>query len=89
MANVNPKAIADLAARWQEPTADQSQEALTALRSVYAQYPMIPAMKAAVAHYSKDPEWARVRPPLLALKPSEQSKLIAELEKIGFQMPGL
>jgi 4-hydroxy-tetrahydrodipicolinate synthase len=89
MANVNPKAIADLAAHWQEPTADQSQEALTALRSVYAQYPMIPAMKAAVAHFSKDPEWARVRPPLLALKPGEQSKLIAELEKIGFQMPGL
>ena len=50
---------------------------------------MIPAMKAAVAHFSKDPEWARVRPPQLALKPSEQSKLITELEKIGFQMPGL
>jgi 4-hydroxy-tetrahydrodipicolinate synthase len=50
---------------------------------------MIPAMKAAVAHFSKDPEWARVRPPQLALKPGEQGKLIAELEKIGFQMPGL
>lgn len=89
MANVNPKAIANLAAEWQDHKADTAQEALTALRTVYAQYSMIPAMKAAVAHYGQDPEWIRVRPPLLALEPSQQSKLIADLEKIGFQMPGL
>ena len=88
-ANVNPKAIADLAARWQDSSADQAQEALSAVRAVFAQYPMIPGMKAAVAHFSRDPEWIRVRPPLLALDPAQQSKLVADLEKIGFQMPGL
>ncbi len=88
-ANVNPKAIADLAVRWQDPSADQLQEALSAVRAVFAQFPMIPGMKAAVAHFSKDPEWIRVRPPLLALEPAQQNKLIADLEKIGFQMLGL
>lgn len=88
-ANVNPKAITDLAMRWQDPSADQLQEALSAVRAVFAQFPMIPGMKAAVAHFSKDPEWVRVRPPLLALEPAQQSKLIADLEKIGFQMLGL
>jgi 4-hydroxy-tetrahydrodipicolinate synthase len=88
-ANVNPKAIADLAARWQDPSADQLQEALSAVRAVFAQFPMIPGMKAAVAHFSGDPEWIRVRPPLLALDPAQQSKLVTDLEKIGFQMLGL
>ena len=89
MANVNPKAMVDLASDWQGPNAEKAQEALIVLRSIYAQFPMIPAMKTTVAHYSKDPEWNRLRPPLLELEPTQQSKLIADLEKIGFQMPGL
>jgi len=88
-ANVNPKAIADLASRWQEAGADALQESLSAVRSVFAQFPMIPSMKAAVAHFGKDPDWVRVRPPLLALNPEQQTKLIADLQKINFKMEGL
>jgi 4-hydroxy-tetrahydrodipicolinate synthase len=88
-ANINPKAIAELAARWQELGADALQESLSAVRAIFAQYPMIPGMKAAVAHYSKDPDWLRVRPPLLALGLEQQKTLMAELQKIAFRMDGL
>ncbi|QWE10139.1 dihydrodipicolinate synthase family protein [Polynucleobacter sp. es-EL-1] len=88
-ANVNPKAIAELAAHWRESDADQRQTALDQVRSIFAQYQMIAGMKTAVAHYSNDPEWLRVRPPLMQLSADQQAKLLAELKKINFSMPGL
>ncbi|QWE18266.1 dihydrodipicolinate synthase family protein [Polynucleobacter corsicus] len=88
-ANVNPKAIAELAAHWQESDADQHQTALDQVRSIFAQYQMIAGMKTAVAHYSKDSEWLRVRPPLMQLSADQQAKLLSELQKMNFSMPGL
>jgi 4-hydroxy-tetrahydrodipicolinate synthase len=88
-ANVNPGAIAHLAAHWKESDADQRQTALDQVRSIFAQYQMIAGMKTAVAHYSKDPEWLRVRPPLMQLSADQQAKLLSELQKINFSMPGL
>ena len=88
-ANVNPRAIAELAAHWRESDADQRQTGLDQVRSIFAQYQMIAGMKTAVAHYSKDPEWLRVRPPLMQLSADQQAKLLSELEKINFSMPGL
>jgi 4-hydroxy-tetrahydrodipicolinate synthase len=88
-ANVNPKAIADLAAHWRESDADQRQAALDQVRSVFAQYQMIAGMKTAVAHFSKDAEWLRVRPPLMQLSADQQAKLLGELQQINFSMPGL
>ncbi|QWE16166.1 dihydrodipicolinate synthase family protein [Polynucleobacter sp. AP-Nino-20-G2] len=88
-ANVNPRAIAELAAHWKESDADQRQAGLDQVRSIFAQYQMIAGMKTAVAHYSKDPEWLRVRPPLIQLSADQQAKLLSELEKINFSMPGL
>ena len=88
-ANVNPRAIAELAAHWRESDADQRQAALDQVRSVFAQYQMIAGMKTAVAHFSKDSEWLRVRPPLMQLSADQQAKLLGELQKINFNMPGL
>ena len=88
-ANVNPKAIAELAAHWRESDADQRQGALDQVRSIFAKYQMIAGMKTAVAHFSKDPEWLRVRPPLMQLSADQQAKLLDELQKINFSMPGL
>ena len=88
-ANVNPKAIADLAAHWRESDADARQASLDQVRGVFAKYQMIAGMKTAVAHYSKDPEWLRVRPPLMQLSAEEQAKLLSELKQINFSMPGL
>lgn len=88
-ANVNPGAIAHLAAHWKESDADQRQTALDQVRSIFAQYQMIAGMKTAVAYYSKDPDWLRVRPPLMQLSADQQAKLLSELQKMNFSMPGL
>jgi 4-hydroxy-tetrahydrodipicolinate synthase len=50
---------------------------------------MIATLKQAIAIYANDPEWARVRPPLVELT-TEQAKLFAaELKGIGFEMNGM
>jgi 4-hydroxy-tetrahydrodipicolinate synthase len=50
---------------------------------------MIPAMKAAVAHYSDSPTWRLVRPPLDPFDDAQSQKLITSLESAGFSMEGL
>lgn len=88
-ANVNPGPIAKLAASWQGDDADAQQEGLNATRNIFQTYVMIPALKAAVAHYGKDAEWNRLRPPLVELTDAEQKKLIDALDAADFTMPGL
>ena len=88
-ANVNPAAIDKLYREWKKPDADQQQEALNAVRKAVGQYIVIPALKAVVAHYSNDPEWATVRPPLTELTAAQAKNVIEGLKKLGFDMPGL
>jgi 4-hydroxy-tetrahydrodipicolinate synthase len=88
-ANVNPAAIARLHGTWQAPDAAEQQARLDAIRAVFQQFPMIPALKAAIAHHGKDPAWATVRPPLAALTPEQAAALATELDARGFAMPGL
>lgn len=88
-ANVNPKAIAGLYQQWQTAEADQLQKQLDAVRTVFQKYPMIPALKQAVAHWSGDTGWAKVRPPLVELTGEQAKGLISDLEALRFSMPGL
>ncbi|MEN8195378.1 MAG: dihydrodipicolinate synthase family protein [Pseudomonadota bacterium] len=88
-ANINPGAIAALAANWQSPDAQAMQDKMNDLRQMMQQFPMIPALKAAVAHYSGDGEWEHVRPPLVELTTEQKAEMLAELDKRGFEMPGL
>ena len=88
-ANVNPGPIARLARTWQQADADAQQEALTAVRTVFQKFPMIPALKAAVAEYGGDPAWATVRPPLVELGDAERDALLSALRARDFAMPGL
>jgi 4-hydroxy-tetrahydrodipicolinate synthase len=97
-ANVNPAAIYKLyaVASGVSPDTDlnldQQQSKLNVVREVFGsrRFPsMIAALKQAIAIYSNDPEWIRVRPPLVELT-TEQAKLLAtELKAIGFAMPGI
>ena len=50
---------------------------------------MIPALKAAIAHYGDDPAWVTVRPPLVEMAVAERSLLVERLDAVGFSMPGL
>jgi 4-hydroxy-tetrahydrodipicolinate synthase len=86
-ANVNARAIAQLFREWQSPEAEDLQARLNAVRNAFEKRPVIPALKAVVAHYAKDPAWRAVRPPLLELGAGETAPLVDELHKTGFELP--
>jgi 4-hydroxy-tetrahydrodipicolinate synthase len=88
-ANINPAAIHALYCHWQEGDADAQQDALNRLRNTVARQAMIPALKATIAHYSGDPCWVTVRPPLVELTAEQQAKLLSDLAGLDFTMPGL
>jgi hypothetical protein len=50
---------------------------------------MIAALKQAIAIYANDPEWARVRPPLVELTTAQANLLADQLRAIGFAMTGI
>ncbi len=87
--NVNPGPIDHVYRNWMAANADQLQAGITATRHIVQKVPMIPALKAIIAHWGKDPEWRTVRPPLVELAAAQERQVIAELEAAGFDMPGL
>ena len=87
--NVNPGPIADLAAHWDDADADAKQSALDRVRAAFQNFPMISALKRAIAHHSGDPGWATVRPPLVELSDAQAAALLEALEAAGHAMPGL
>jgi len=88
-ANINPAAIDRLYQEWQSTQAEGLQKDLDEIRETAMAYPMIPALKATVAHFSNDAQWRTVRPPLVALADDQSSALVTSLLKKGFDMPGL
>jgi 4-hydroxy-tetrahydrodipicolinate synthase len=87
--NVNPGAIANLYRTWQDEGADERQRAISQTRSLLQKFPMIPALKATIAHCGDDPAWAAVRPPLQPLTGAQAGALRQSLADHGFSMPGL
>jgi len=87
--NVNPGPIARLCAHWREEGADALQAGLDAVRKAIQAFPMIPAVKATLAHHTGDAAWSRVRPPLVELDEARKTQLAAQLQALGFQMPGI
>jgi 4-hydroxy-tetrahydrodipicolinate synthase len=88
-ANVHPGPIARLFETWRGADADAQQARLDEIRGVFQKFPMIPALKAAIAHHAGDPPWATVRPPLVALTAEQARALVTELDQKQFTMPGL
>jgi 4-hydroxy-tetrahydrodipicolinate synthase len=92
-ANVNPAAIYELFTVASAVSAGvdlkPQQDRLNLVREVFSntKFPsMIAALKQTISIYAKDPEWARVRPPLLALTNQQAKLLAAELKAVGFAM---
>ena len=97
-ANVNPAAIhsvfAEATTRQEAgsvsgPRLEALQAKLNVVREVFSSttFPsMIAALKQAIASYRNDPEWSRVRPPLIELTPAQAKTLSAEMKAIGFAM---
>jgi 4-hydroxy-tetrahydrodipicolinate synthase len=77
-ANVNAAGIATLLKKWQSPEADQLQEEVSAIRKAIEARGNIPGCKAILADRYRDPAWANVRPPLVALGDKAKAELLAE-----------
>src|SRR5262249_4609873 len=88
-ANVNPHEIDRLFQEWRSPEAERLQTELNAVRGVVEKVPVIPGLKAIMAHQAKDPGWLPVRPPLVELPAAQRESLVAELATLKFAMPDL
>jgi len=85
--NVSAAAIRNVYDNWRSADADRLQGEITALRKAIQAYPMIPALKAIIAHYRQDPTWARLRPPFTDLSAADAAKAIHTLaEAHGFRL---
>src|SRR5437667_639778 len=94
--NFHPAAIQELYTVASGVSADvdlePQQARLNVVRNVFGsrKFPsMIAAVKQAIAIYANDPEWARVRPPLVELTTEQAKLLAADLKAIGFTRPGI
>ena len=87
--NINPGPIANVYRNWRSADAERLQAGISATRKIVQKQPMIPALKAAVAHFGNDAQWKTCRPPLVELTPQQEETLITELKGAGFDMPGL
>jgi 4-hydroxy-tetrahydrodipicolinate synthase len=88
-ANINAAPIDRLFRDWRTPGAEQLQEELNALRGAVEKYPVIPALKAIVAHFSGEAAWRAPRPPLVELPGAQAEALLAELRRLRFEMGGM
>jgi 4-hydroxy-tetrahydrodipicolinate synthase len=85
--NVSAAAIRNVYDNWQGADAQKLQDGITALRKAIQAFPMIPALKALIAHYRRDPDWANLRPPFTALPAAEADKVIRTLaDAHGFKL---
>lgn len=85
--NVNPGPIVKLYKEWRHLDADEQQASLDATRAAFAQFPLIPAMKAAIAWKSGREDWRMVRPPLVELSAEQRRTLQTDLNNAAFHMP--
>ncbi|WP_414442307.1 dihydrodipicolinate synthase family protein [Burkholderia sp. 22PA0106] len=89
LANVNPAQIVQLFNGWEEAQAESQQKHLNLIREKFSSYPLIAAMKSAIAQATDDPQWAQLRPPLLPLDLSQQKTLHESLNSISFEIRNL
>jgi 4-hydroxy-tetrahydrodipicolinate synthase len=86
-ANIGAEAMRKLYDNWQGPDADRMQADISALRKTFQTYPVIPLLKAVIAHYRGDPGWAEVRPPFVAMPEADAQQAIQKLADLhGFKL---
>ncbi len=88
-ANINTAAIGALYQAYQDgdPGLDADQEKLTKIRRAAETQPMVPGLKAVIAHARSDPEWLTTRPPLVSLQSEAATNLTEALDALDFTWP--
>jgi len=85
--NVNARMIRNVYDNWQTDQADDLQAEITAVRMAIQARPMIPMLKAIVAHFNNDPGWLKLRAPFLQMDSAEAKAGIEELtQQFGFEL---
>lgn len=82
--NINPGGIVTMWTGQPDKSSDDGRPDAVSIRKIFEKYPMIAALKAAIAHFADDQEWFRVRPPLDQLTNEQTKILIEELMEAGF-----
>ena len=87
-ANVNAAGARGVWDAWAEGSDDAAalDQHMVAVRTAIEAYPVIPAQKYLLAVHRGDPDWRRVRPPLLDLEDADGAKLRGALEKLDFDL---
>jgi 4-hydroxy-tetrahydrodipicolinate synthase len=76
-ANINPALLQKVFQSWRGPEGDGLQQEAERQGRALRKYPVIPALKAILAEWHKDPAWENVRPPLVALSAGQREELLA------------
>jgi 4-hydroxy-tetrahydrodipicolinate synthase len=81
-ANINPGLLQKVFQNWQGPDGDGLQQEAERQGRALRKYPVIPALKATLAEWYKDPGWENIRPPLVALSAEQRERLLAEAGRV-------
>lgn len=87
-ANVNAAGARGVWDAWADNAEDLDarDQDMIAARTVIEAYPVIPAQKFLLARHRNDPQWQRVRPPLLDLDESQGEELLKSLARVDFDI---
>lgn len=82
--NIAAPQSVDVFANWQGEDAEKYQSALSAIRLATQRYPLVEALKEAMARRTGDGAWRTLRPPLMPLDAGTADAFWAELTAAGF-----
>lgn len=81
--NIAARQSAAVLANWQSADADTYQSALSAIRLATQKFPLVEALKEAMARRTGNDSWRALRPPLMPLDDATAESLWAELTSAG------
>lgn len=82
--NIAAPQSVDVFANWQTGDADRYQEALSAIRLATQKYPLVEALKEAMARRTGNGSWRTLRPPLMPLDTETADALWTDLNAAGY-----
>ncbi len=89
-ADINPHGIRRVLESWRRgDRAEDEQKEANAIRQIVARFPLAPALKTVHATLRSDPDWYRLRPPLVPLGDREKIALMDSLSQVGFGFEGV